>query len=295
MVKGSVAPPAVATMRNRYRIFIREGAANNSQFEKTANANKISAVSPDNWEEIPNVAGTDYTQLSKLPVPQFKIHTRINDGVVYETAIAFNDITTDDFDIAFDAKSTYAQDAKTSYFPLSSGEKVVITTLPFDIDKKIPIAFKSDESASFEVNVSELINFNLSSEIYLHDKVNDVYYDILNSDFVIVLPAGENTTQYEVTFKMDTALAEETHNVVNSFQVYQNNVNSMLTIVNPLNKDVVVANIYDVTGKLIIAKQNLGDNQKIEIPTEDISEGVYIVNLTTKDNFKVDKKVIVKK
>lgn len=301
MLKGAVpaGPTAVATMRNKYRVFVKDNnpTTNHSQFERNANSSYNSTITnSNNWEDIPNVAGIDYTQFSKLPVPQFKVLTIINDDIVYETAVAFNDITTDNFDYAFDAKSSNANDAKTTYFPMvNGGQKLVITTLPFDINKKIPVAFKCDVASSFKVNVSELLNFNLSNEIYLHDITNDVYYDILGGEFVAALPAGEIATQYEITFRMDTALSQETNEVLSSFQVFQNNPSSLLTIVNPLNKDIATVNVYDVAGKFVIGKQNLGSNQKIEIPTNDLSEGVYIVNLTTKDNFKVDKKVIVTK
>ena len=291
MVKGSVS--GVVTMRNRYRVYRQEGASNNSQFEKTTNNNPSYN---DFWEEIPNIAGTDYTQISKLPVPQFKIHTIINHDITHETAIAFNNDATDDYDIGFDGRSLYANEAKTTYFPVNNGNsKLSITTMPFDINKHIPIAFKTDIATAFDVKVNELINFNLSDEIYLHDIFNNTYYDIKNSDFSTFLPAGENANQYEIVFKIDGTLAEEGFNVVNSFNVFQNNNNAMLTVENKLNKDIRSLLVYDVTGKLVINKVKLGNQSIIEIPTNTLSDGVYIVRVGTNDNYSIDKKVIISK
>ena len=78
-----------------------------------------------------------------------------------------------------------------------------------------------------------------------------------------------------------------------SFEVFQNNKNAMLTIVNTLNKEVLNCTVYDVTGKLVITKKNLGKNNLIEIPTNALSDGVYIVKLNTTDNISVEKKIIV--
>ena len=107
-------------------------------------------------------------------------------------------------------------------------------------------------------------------------------------------PAGENTTRYEITFKNFDALSNNNDQVIaNSFSIFQNNKNAMLTIVNLLGKDIVNCTVYDVTGKLVIAKKNLGENNLIELPTNALSDGVYIVKLNTIDNVSVEKKVIV--
>ena len=74
MVEGKVN--GTALMKNLYRAFVKEGVATNSQFEK--NGNTQNTLNNDNWDEILNVANVDYTQFSKLPTPQIKIHTIFN-------------------------------------------------------------------------------------------------------------------------------------------------------------------------------------------------------------------------
>jgi len=294
MVQGIAAGSSV--MKNAYRVFVKEGVANNSTFERTANVDSQN-LGGTNWDDIPNVAGIDYTQISKLPVPQIKLTTVLNNAKSMQTAMAFNPNTTDNYDLGYDGISAevLANATEMVYFGQDNNDKkCAITTLPFDIDKRIPIAFKCAAQSDFKVKVSEIINFTDSNEVFIHDKETGVYYDIKNSEFNINLPAGENNTRFEVTFRNHDVLANDNNNLLaDSFQVYQNNKNEMLTIVNTLGKEVSICTVYDVTGKVVITKKNLGKNSLIELPTNALSDGVYIVKLNTTDNVSVEKKIIV--
>ena len=293
MVKGIAAGSSV--MKNKYRTFVKEGVASNSTFERSSSA--TASIGGSNWDEIPNVAGIDYTQISKLPVPQIKLLAVVDNARSVEVAMAFNPNTTDDYDLGYDGISpdSYSNAPNMVYFGQNNNEKkCVITTLPFEMDKRIPIAFKCAAASNVKVTVSDVINFTDSENVYIFDKVSNIYFDIKNGEFNINLPAGENANRFEVTFRNFDMLSNDTNNLVaDSFEVYQNNKNAMLTIVNTLNKDVVNCTVYDVTGKLVITKKNLGKNNLIELPTNALSDGVYIVKLNTADNVSVEKKIIV--
>ena len=297
MVRGIASGSSV--MKNAYRNFIRENnnAVDGSTFEKTSDVTEDTSSGGQNWDDIPNMAGIDYTKLSRLPVPQIKLLTILNNARSIETAIAFNPNTTDDYDLGYDGISpdTFVNAPDMVYFGQDNNtQKCVITTLPFSMEKRIPIAFKCAATSTFKVKVSNIINFTDSESVYIYDRVSGIYYDIKNSEFNISLPAGENDSRFEVTFKNFNVLANDNNNIAaDSFEVYQNNNNSMLTIVNTLNKDVVNCTVYDVAGKLVITKKNLGKNNLIELPTNALSDGVYIVKLNTSDNVSVEKKIII--
>ena len=78
-----------------------------------------------------------------------------------------------------------------------------------------------------------------------------------------------------------------------SFTVYQNNQNAMLTIYNTLNKNITSLMMYDVTGKIVLEKTNLGNGASYEFSTANLSDGVYVVKAKTKDNIDMSKKVII--
>jgi hypothetical protein len=296
MVKGIAAGASI--MKNKYRAFVRENnnVIDGSTFERNANTN-ASAPSTQSWDDIPNMADLDYTQISRLPVPQIKLLSILNNQSSTEVAMAFNPNTTDNYDIGYDGISPDSNGANLVYFGQNNNDKkCVITTLPFDMEKRIPIAFKCAAQSTFKVKVSEIINFTDSENVYIYDKETGIYHDIKNGEFNSSLPAGENNTRFEVTFKNLDVLANELNILgADSFEVFQNNKNSMLTIVNNLGKDVLNCTVYDVSGKLVINKKNLGANNLIELPTSALSDGVYIVRLNTTDNISVEKKVIVGK
>lgn len=290
MVHGALAS-GITTMRNRYRVYVKEGVGNNSEFER----NSQPSLDNEYWEEIPNVAGTDYTQIKKNSYdPKFRIQTKIGDLVVYENALVFGDIASDNYDY-FDGICAYANASKVAYLTTKDGaEKLVISSQPFDINARIPITFVTDEQASFKLNVSDYSQFDLAENIYLFDKETGIYYDIKNGHYTANLTAGEYSNRFEITFKnLAVDLESESVLVADSFQVYQNNSGGMLTIINSMKKDVLEFSLYDVTGKRVISKSNLGKGERIEVSTSSLSDGVYIVKINTRDNFAIDKKVSI--
>lgn len=292
MVHGAVAV-GTATMRNRYRVFVQEGAINNSEFEK--NAHSSSRIDGEYWGEIPNVAGTDYTQIKKNAYdPKFKIHTIINDEVVYEDAVVFGDIADVNYDF-FDGVCPYSSASKVAYLTTKDGsQKLTISSQPFDINARIPLTFVTNEQASFKVKVSDFSQFDLAQNIYLHDNESGIYYDIKNGQYSANFSAGTYANRFEITFKnLAVDLGDQNVLVADSFQVYQNNSANMLTILNAMKKDVLEFSMYDVTGKRVISKTNLGKGERIEVSTSGLSDGVYIVKLNTRDNFAIDKKVSI--
>lgn len=299
MVMGTAA--GSVTMKNSYRVFVREGAVNQSEFARMGSAaaqNQTADVYAGNSEffpEIPNVAGIDYTKIKKGTSPYIRIHAMYNNGGVRPTTIAFDDNATDGFDYGFDGRSPSSEAAEFYYIVNGTENEYVATAVKFDVEKKIPVGLRCAQQTNFKIKVAGLGgNFNANQEIYLHDKETGVYYDIKNGTFDMTLPAGNNKTRFEITFK-NFSLSNENANLADNFDVYQNNAAGTLTIVNTMNKDVVSCQLFDVTGKLVIAKKNLGKNDTIEVSTSGLSDGVYIVKLDTKESGSVDKKIIIAK
>lgn len=290
MIQGVVSGNAV--MKNMYRSFVKEGIVSNSQFERNSNLN--ANQSSENWEPIQNVAGIAYENYSKLPAPQFKMQTIINNQFTKELAIAFNENSTDGYDVALDAFSN-DNFVKDFYFPVATNRKFCITTLPFHADKKIPVTLTADATCSFSVKVSELINFNLADEIYLHDKNTNSYYDIKNGYFDITLDAGTYADRFEVTFQNETLSQDDIAAINNAFAVHQNNEQGILTLFNRENKEITAVALYDMSGKQVLNKVNLGTHATYQFTTAGYSDGIYVVKATTQDNNVVSKKVSIYK
>ena len=275
-----------ALMKNDYRVFKKEGIANNSEFHRSSKTDEF-------WEETPNVAGIDYTKYRKRGLPQIKIHTMLNNEFTKEMVVAFNSNATDGYDLGKDAKSPVNNLVNDTYFPLDGKNEFVISSLPFDIEKRIPIALKCNSRATFKMTVGSLVNFDLADDIFIYDKLTATYHDIKNGYYDVTIDS-ESKDRFEITFK-NPALSTTDSQILKSFTVFQNNESNELVISNPQLVDMKSCYVYDISGKVILGKEKLGGYNQYVFPTNSLSDGVYIVKLKTLDNLETSKKVIVKK
>ncbi len=290
MVQGYANGNAV--MKNIYRAFVKEGSGNNSEFEK--NSSTSSSVDGENWDAIANVAGVDYTQFSNAQVPQIKIHTILNNQSTKEITLAFNPNTTDGFDVAMDVISYESNPPTDAYFSIAGNSNpFVITTLAFDINKRVPFTLKAEDTSTFKINVGDIINFSGSENIYLFDVQTGIYHDIKNGFFEINLPVGTYTNRFEVTF-INSALSIDNSALMN-FSIVQNNTNQLLSISNPKSLDVKSVGLFDITGKLIFKKINLGVKSTYEFSTSGLSDGLYLVKLNDINGKSIGQKIIIEK
>ncbi len=295
--KAGILTNSVATFDNNLRVVVKETTAANltdSEFHRVNMSSQNATVDNDFYGSIPNVAGIDYTLISKAPTPNIRIATSFGTGEASrQVLLVFKAGAIDDVD-ASDSKSPDANGSlpQDMYIFLNNSEYVMSGTT-FDINKKFAVGFKNTQVANYKMKVQQIENFNGANAIYLHDKVNDLYYDIKNASHEFSMPAGANNTKYEITFTQGALSNPE--NTIASFDVFQNNVNSVLTIRNPKLIDIKNCELFDMTGKLIFNKTNLGSQSEFTFQTANLSQGVYIVNITTSENQKISKKVIVAK
>jgi len=295
MVRGDNA--GTVTMRNSYRVFRRETDVDATPLARNRNES-FSIESGLYYDEIPNVAGTDYTtQKVNNYAPQIGLVAFVNDGGYLFNRLGFANGYSDAFEKGADTPGVNASNPISFYQILDGTTNEFRTSLTyFDINKGYPIGFRCNSQTRFQVRVSEyLYGFDLSEEVYIHDKLTNIYYDIKNGVFDMTLPAGDNKTRFEITFK-NTGETLTTPDEANSmFTVVQDNEQGMLTISNTYRKDIKLVTLYDITGKLILNKENLGTNESYKFATGALSDGVYVVKATTADNIDVSKKVSIYK
>lgn len=268
LIEGKVGATGNVQMKNSYRVYVKEGIANNSQFEKRANG---------------KIATTATT-------PQIRFNTLLDNGPISQMVLAFDPTSTDGFDLAKD--SAYPNDGPANNYFVINGGEYIIDVVPFDIDKKIPVGFRNYAEANYKITVNEMLNIPEVTNVYLHDKTTNLYYDIKNSFYDLTLPAGTYNTRYEITFKNGALGVDALES--KSFVVQQDNTNRNLIVNNPLQLELATCSLYDVVGKLIFTKNQLGTDSSYTFSTSNLSNGIYIVKLTTNDKSEMGKKIIVK-
>jgi len=293
---GITNVPGNFVINNTHRLFRREAIANNSEFGKSAENENEKSVSARYgfYEDIPNVAGKDYTKISKAPTPHIVVNTMLSTGAIRQMLLVFMPNAIEEYDPA-DAITGEGSLPIDVYFPMLNAQ-FVQNANKYSINNKYPLGFKNNVESKFIMRVAEFVNFNNTKEVYLHDKELDIYHDIKNAEVELTLPAGVNTTRYEITFKDNKKPVEgEFISTITGLTVFQNNVSDLLTIKNPTQLDVTSLSLFDVTGKSILSKTNLGKAELFEFSTSNLSDGVYIVKLMTSTNQEITKKVSVSK
>jgi hypothetical protein len=274
MVKGSSS--GSLTLKNSYRLFNKEG--NFSQFEKTSNSSPSTATLTD-------VGGSVET------IPQIRLNTIMNNQFTSQLALAFVLESTDQVDRGIDAKSPVEESVPNDVYFVLDNDRYVIQGLPFDIDKRIPIGVKTAEGGTFTFDASMVLNFDESQPIYIYDAQDGIYHDVKNGTYEVTVPAGVYTTRFELTFK-NTSLSSATIAGAN-FTIFQNNQDHLLTISNPKRVEIASVKLFDLTGKLLFDRNNLEVLEHYSFSTNGLSEAAYLVQVITKDNHKVNQKVII--
>ena len=276
MVKGSAS--GSITLKNSHRDFYKESNAL-SQFERSIQT-KNRASNNSNTSQN----NTDLVSLIRL-------NTTFNNQFTKQIALAFVPEATDGVDRGIDALGTSSISLPNDVYFFLDNKRYVIQGLPFDVNKRIPLGVKATNNASFKFALSGIENFDENQNIYLYDGQNGTYNDLKSDAYGVELPTGIYNNRFEITFLNPTLNIENT--VKNNFVIFENNAIQMLTVSNPNAMDVKSVAIYDLTGKQIFSKENLGVQESYQFSTNGLPSSVYLVELYSDDNRKEVQKIII--
>jgi hypothetical protein len=266
-----------ATFKNSHRVFTKEGVGV-SQFEKRAKqtADKMASTNEDNEE----VSVVQYIRLNTIIDNQF---TR-------QLALAFLPQATDGVDIGIDALNMDTSPPNDVAFWIENGS-YAIQGVNFDPTKKIPLTVKAATSATFKFYLPEVINFDASQPIYLYDALDQSYHDIKNEGYQVTVAPGLYSDRFKITFASEAlGVSEE---IRKQFIIFQDNNNHALKASNPNNIAIKSFKIYDMLGKVVLSKKDLGADANFSFSTNGLSHGIYIVEFLTTDNEKLTEKVVI--
>jgi hypothetical protein len=265
-----------ATFKNSHRVYTKEGLGV-SQFEKPAKqATNKTADETDNNEEV--------------VVQHFKLNTIIDNQFTRQLALAFLPEATDGVDIGIDALNMDTAPPNDVSFSIENGN-YVIQGVNFDQTKKIPLTVKATTNATFKFYIPEVKNFDNSQSIYLYDDSDQSYHDIKNGTYQVSVAPGVYSDRFKITFTSETLGISDT--IKNQFIIFQDNSNNRLKASNPNNIPIKSFKLYDMLGKVVLSKDNLGAASNFSFSTSGLSYGIYIVEFLTTDNEKLTQKVVI--
>jgi hypothetical protein len=276
---------------NSQREYIKESSGS-SIFFKTSNTKNGKLSSEESLEEQ-NLFS--YNDKGFLIVPsdfkRFRINVDFNDTYTRQLLHNFHDSTTEGKDYGFETELPSTLDSDIWWPRL--GEKLNGNANKFDMELRVPLHLNLSAQQSVKFRALDIQNFDIDQPIFIHDKELDLYYDLTIQDYEIALATGDYSNRFEVTFMDNTKQIDLVVEELDEFNVFQNNNTSTLNLLNPRETNVLEINVYDVAGKRIFNTLKMNTQERFEISTRDLSEGVYVVKVDFTNGTSKSKKIIV--
>ena len=122
-------------------------------------------------------------------------------------------------------------------------------------------------------------------------KITSEYHDLRASSHEFIIDAGEYLDRFDITFSIPQTLSN-TDIFKDGFNIYYAMSRKKLVILNPEMIALKGLSLFDINGKEILY-YDAWEGSYNEYPINQISSGVYIAKITTKNGF-ISKKFILK-
>lgn len=274
------AANGIATFKNSHRELYKEGGSL-TKFEKQVKEEK---------KESDKNANEETEEEESTEVPHFKLNTIINNQFTRQLALAFLPEATDGIDYGIDALNIDTQLPNDVGFWLEN-RNYIIQGVNFDVSKKIPLAVKAKTNTTFKFYIPEVINFDAAQKIYLYDTLDDSYHDIKTAMYEITLAPGVYADRFKIAFTDKTLGTGDVSK--NQFLIFQDNPNRVLRASNPNGLSVKSFKLFDMAGKVVLSKKNVGNDFDFAFSTGTLSHGIYIAEFVTDDNEKLTQKIAI--
>lgn len=295
-------------IRNSHRIFMKEGAANQSVFQRPDGENGDMEVGSqsNNGNEAnrgPALETADGTPQEDTRTPLLRLYVVFDDALTRDMVLVFSPEATDGYDRGYDGLSPGGMKSD-AYFPIgpdSNRLPYVIQGTNYEPRKMVPITFKLHKTSQIEIRAVEEIR-KPYQKVYLFDRQENIYRELIkphSAASTFSLPAGTYDDRFFLVFRdgprlgNQEDLADAQDRAAGAVNMFQNNPARQLEISNPDGYTLKAAYVYDMNGKLVITENKLGDSSSYSFYTGNLSDGMYIVRLITSDDITINYKAMV--
>ncbi|GAA4941267.1 hypothetical protein GCM10023314_12860 [Algibacter agarivorans] len=213
------------------------------------------------------------------------------DGYHRQLLVGVDQNASNGFDLAYDGalNETNKEDM---YWILGTEGKLIIQAVNnFNNDQVLPLGLKISTQGLATIKIDNLENISSNQNIYLHDKSLDVYHDLKQSNYELLLSAGEYLNRFEVTFSNSVLSTDEIEN--DNLETYFSNEKKSVIINNPTRKNINSIELYNILGQSVYRCNKNSNENYIEHKTKSLNAGTYIIKLRTDVNT-ISKKVLIK-
>ena len=230
-------------------------------------------------------------EVTENQMGMIRLELTVSNGNKRRFVLAFSDFTTDGFDYGYDARTIDPENDDMNSF-IGNQKMLIQSFSPITQDKEIDLVFNSTGSNDYTLEIVEINGIDDNQDIYLRDNLTGNYHDLRDGASFSSDVNGEDSERFDVVFKNDETLDVDTFDT-SSVLIYNNSLEHKL-YVKGLDQDAKALTLTNMLGQTVKRFYELSVNElENGLFIGDLSAGVYMVNLVTDDNIKVDKKIIL--
>lgn len=281
------ASPTLVHLKNSHRQFIKEGNGSSSDFFRNSSSGSVNSSSL--------VSNSQYDENGNFIVPEdykrFRVLLSFNELYTRELLANFHATATPGFDYGLEAKTP--NEIPSDAYWTQNNENYVIQAYAFDLNLRMPLVIDIEEQQPLTIGIYDVQNFDEDQGIYIYDSEINQYINLKEQNYQINIEPGHYDNRFEIVFTPGNILEIEEFDI-SKLTIRQNNSNQQLTVLNPNGIDVKNIEVFDVAGKRMVYSHPEAILSRYNLATANLSEGVYIVNVTTNGNTVVSEKIIIK-
>jgi len=227
------------------------------------------------------------------PMQTIKLEFSASNGATRRFVLGFSDTTTDGFDHGYDGGLILDSPEEDMTTLLGDEQYVIQAYTPITPDKVIDLSLNTSGNYTYSLDIVELKNIDENQEMYLRDNLTNTYFNLRQGQpYTFTSEAGQFNDRFDVVFKNDQTLDVDTFDTSNVL-IYNNRLEHKL-YVKGLEQEAKTLSLTNMLGQTVKRFGELSVN-KLEngLFIGDLSAGVYMVNLSTDDNIKINKKIIL--
>ncbi len=199
---------------------------------------------------------------------------------------------TSGIDFGYDGENTEANQDD-MYWMITDNKFVIQGIDIIEASTILPLGLHTDSNGINTFTIDALENVPTDLEIYVYDKVTEIYHDVRQNDFSIDLLAGEYLDRFELRFSDVNLLSTEEITLEDTgMQFYFANNNESIIINNPELQKIDSVELYNIIGQSIKKFEKIENQEYTELKTNNLSTGNYILEIKTPSG-KISKKVLI--
>ncbi len=273
---------------NGQRVFKQESLDESVFFRGTQSQDNANATNDE-------ITVRDEEATVVAPMQIIKLEFEVSNGATRQFVLGFSDITTDGFDPGYDG-GLLIQRPNEDMTSILDGKPYVIQAFsPISPEKKIDLYFNSSGNFTYILDIAEIKNVDENQDIFVRDNRQNMYWNLTQDGaYHFSAFSGEDSERFDIVFNDNNSTLSGDSFILNEVLIYINNSENKL-FVKGLEQPLKSLTLINMLGQTVKTYNNL-DIYDLEngVSTGELSTGVYFVNLTTENNVKRNKKIILK-